>query len=190
MGFALAVALMVSAGCGELQYVKTTPEAKNFHPKSIAVLPVDVGINHEARGVIDQIIADDLTKRRWFQKVIPSAAVQDALSGNAELGKAVNDYLLKLKTLSFSDPDLSKRMGSAFQVDALLVSRLDYWEYTTLGEDKVARIGVVMTLVEAGTGTVVWSARHEIKEKYKWWKPELVKVAEKTVGLVVDKMPH
>jgi hypothetical protein len=190
VGIVLALTLMAFAGCEGLHYVKTTPEAKNFHPKSIGVLPVDVGINLEAKGTIDKIIADDLTRRRWFQKVLPSASIQDGLSKDAELGKAVTDYMSKLTTVNFSDPDLSKKMGSVFQVDALLVSTLDFWEYTTLGENKIARIAVAMTLVEADSGAVIWSARHEVQEKYKWFRPELSKVAGKTVGLVIDKMPH
>jgi hypothetical protein len=189
-GLALAFTLMAFTGCGDLQYVKTAPEAKNFHPKTIGVLPVDVGINVEAKGTIDKIIADDLTRRRWFQKVLPSATIQDGLSKDAELGKAVTDYMSKLTMVNFSDPDLSKKMGSVFQVDALLVSTLDFWEYTTLGENKIARIAVAMTLVEADSGAVIWSARHEVQEKYKWFRPELSKVAGKTVGLVIDKMPH
>lgn len=189
-GLALAFTLMAFSGCGDLQYVKASPEAKNFHPKTIGVLPVDVGINVEAKGTIDKIIADDLTRRRWFQKVLPSATIQDGLSKEAELGKAVTDYMSKLTTVNFSDPDLSKKMGSVFQVDALLVSTLDFWEYTTLGENKIARIAVAMTLVEADSGAVIWSARHEVQEKYRWFRPELSKVAGKTVGLVIDKMPH
>ena len=102
----------------------------------------------------------------------------------------MTDYVSKLMTVSFSDPDLSSKMGSSFRVDALLISNLDFWEYTTLGENKVARVGLGMTLVEANTGAVIWSARHDVQEKYRWWRPELVKVAKKMVGQMIDKMPH
>lgn len=191
IGCVLASALMALGGCGgDLKYTKTTPEAKNFHPKAIGVLPVEVGINTEAKGVIDKVIADDLTKRRWLEKVVASSAIQDELSKDEELGKAVAAYVSKLMTVSFSDPDLASKMGSSFRVDALLISNLDFWEYTTHGEDKVARVGLGMTLVEANTGVVIWSARHEIQEKYRWWRPELVKVAKKIVDQMADRMPH
>jgi len=190
MGCLLISVLLVLGGCGDLQYVKTTPEAKQFHPKSIGVLPVEVGINTEAKGVIDKVITDDLMKRRWLERVLPSSAIQEALSKDEALGKAMNDYVSKLMTVSFSDPDLSGKMGSAFRVDALLISNLDFWEYTTHGENKVARVGLGLTLVEASTGAVIWSARHEIQEKYRWWRPELVKVANKIVGQMIDRMPH
>ncbi|MCX5835078.1 MAG: hypothetical protein NTV99_11325 [Deltaproteobacteria bacterium] len=190
IGFLLVSALMALSGCGELQYVKTTPEAKNFHPKAVGVLPVGVGINTEAKGTIDKIIADDLMKRRWFERVLPSSTIQDEIAKDEELGKAMADYLSKLTTVNFSDPDLSRKMGSAFRVDVLLVSTLDFWEYTTLGENKVARVGLGLTLVEADTGAVIWSARHEVQEKYRWWRPELVKVAKKIVDQMVDRMPH
>ncbi len=190
IGSLSAFALMVLGGCGDLQYVKTTPEAKHFHPKSIGVLPVEVGINTEAKGVIDKVIADDLMKRRWLEKVLASPAIQEELSKDEVLRKAMTDYVSKLMTVSFSDPELSSRMGSAFRVDALLVSDLDFWEYTTHGENKVARVGLALTLVEAGTGAVIWSARHEVQEKYRWWRPELVNVAKKIVDQMIDRMPH
>jgi hypothetical protein len=190
IGYVLASALMVLSGCGALQYMKTTPEAKNFHPRAIGVLPVEVGINTEAKGIIDKVIADDLTKRKWFERVLSSSAIQDELSKDGELGKAMTDYLSKLMTVSFSDPDLSRKIGSSFRVDALLISTLDFWEYTTLGEKKVARVGLGLTLVEAETGAVIWSARHEVQEKYRWWRPELVKVAKKIVDDMIDEMPH
>jgi hypothetical protein len=190
IGFLLVSALLALGGCGDLHYVKTTPEAKNFHPKAIGVLPVEVGINLEAKGTIDKVIADNLMKRKWFERVLPSSTIQEELSKDEELGKAMADYLSKLATVNFSDPDLSRKMGSAFRVDALLVSNLDFWEYTTLGENKVARVGLGLTLVEADSGTVIWSARHEIQEKYKWWRPELVEVAKKIVDQMISKMPH
>jgi len=102
----------------------------------------------------------------------------------------VTGYVSKLVTVSFSDPDLSSKMGSSLRVDALLISNLDFWEYTTLGENKLARVGMGMTLVEASTGAVIWNARHEVQEKYRWWRPELVKVAKKMVDQMIDKMPH
>lgn len=190
IGFLLVSALMALSGCGELQYVKTAPEAKNFHPKAIGVLPVEVGINTEAKGIIDKVIADDLEKRRWLERVLSSSAIQNELSKDEELSKAMADYVSKLMTVSFSDPDLSRKMGSYFRVDALLISSLDFWEYTTLGEKKVARVGLGLTLVEAETGQVIWNARHEVQEKYRWWRPELVKVARKVVGDMIDKVPH
>ncbi len=190
IGFLLVSALLALGGCGDLHYVKTTPEAKNFHPKAIGVLPVEVGINLEAKGTIDKVIADNLMKRKWFERVLPSSTIQEELSKDEELGKAMADYLSKLATVNFSDPDLSRKMGSAFRVDALLVSTVDFWEYTTLGENKVARVGLGLTLVEADTGAVIWSARHEVKEKYRWRRPELVKVAKKIVDHMIDKMPH
>jgi hypothetical protein len=190
IGFLLVSSLLALGGCEDLHYVKTTPEAKNFHPKAIGVLPVEVGINIEAKGTIDKVIADNLVKRKWFERVLPSSTIQEELSKDEELGKAMADYLSKLMTVNFSDPDLSRKMGSAFRVDALLISNLDFWEYTTLGENKVARVGLGLTLVEADSGTVIWSARHEIQEKYRWWRPELVKVASKIVDHMIDKMPH
>ena len=34
---------LMLVGCGGLRYAQVAPEAKDFHPQKIGVLPVDVG---------------------------------------------------------------------------------------------------------------------------------------------------
>ena len=118
---AILLALALS-GCGSLLYSQTAPEAKDFHPQSIGVLPVDTGPFEEARDVVDDIIAAELVKRKWFRSVIAADAVRRSFESGDELKKAGSDYLAKLKALNYSDPELSRRIGDLMQADACSLS--------------------------------------------------------------------
>ncbi len=183
----LALALF---GCGSLLYSQTAPEARNFHPQRIGILPVDVGPFEEARGVVDDIIAAELVKRKWFDSVIAADAFRRGFESGDELKKALFDYLAKLKALSFSDPELSRRIGDLIQADALLVARVDFWQYTTDGRDKFAKVGMGIDLVDTRSGRIVWTASHHILEDYWILKPELPGVAKKLTAMMIGKMPH
>jgi hypothetical protein len=180
----------VIVGCGGLRYSQVAPEAKDIHPKRIGVLLADVGTYEEARGVIDDIIAGDLVKRKWFQDVVAADSISRQFLANEELRKSVVDYVAKLKTVNFSDPELSKKIGELAQVDAFLVVNLDYWQYTMENKEKLAKVGMGIKMIDVNTGTVLWKASHHESETYTWFKPELAKVAKKLVGAMIDEMPH
>jgi hypothetical protein len=188
-GAAVLVFLMIM-GCGGLRYSQVAPEAKDIHPKRIGVLPVDVGTYEEARGVIDETIAGDLLKRKWFQDVVAADTIGRQFLANEELRKIVVDYVAKLKTVNFSDPELSKKIGVMAQVDAFVIVNLDYWQYTMENKEKLAKVGLGIKMIDANTGTVLWKASHHENETYMWIKPELAKVAKKLVNVMIDEMPH
>ena len=186
---AILLALGLS-GCGTLLYSQASPEARDFHPQSIGVLPMEVGPFEEARNFVDDIIAAELVKRKWFRSVIAADAVRRSLESGDEMKKAVSDYLAKLKALSYSDPELSRRIGDLMQVDALLIARVDFWQYTTDGKDKFAKVGMGVDLVDAKSGRIVWKASHHILEDYWVLKPELTGVAKKLTAMMIGEMPH
>lgn len=188
-GATVLVFLMIM-GCGGLRYSHVAPEAKDIHPKRIGVLPVDVGTYEEARGVIDETIAGDLAKRKWFQDVVAADTIGRQFLANEELRKIVMDYVAKLKTVNFSDPELSKKIGVMAQVDAFVVVNLDYWQYTMENKEKLAKVGIGIKMIDVNTGTVLWKASHHENETYMWIKPELAKVAKKLVSVMIDEMPH
>ena len=188
-GLAILLALAI-CGCSSLLYSRTAPEARDFHPQRIGVLPVDAGPYEEARGILDDLIAAELVKRKWFQSVIAGDAVRRGFESGDELKKAAFDYLAKLKALSFSDPELSRRTGDLMQVDALLIVRIDFWQYTTDGKDKFAKVGMGMDLVDVKSGLIVWKASHHILEDYWLVKPELPGVAKKLTALMIGEMPR
>lgn len=187
---AIVVFLLMILGCGGLRYSQVSPETKDFRPKTVGVLPADVGTYEEARGVIDEIIAGDLVKRKWFQDVVAADTISRQLQSNEEFRKTVAEYLAKLKMVNFSDPELSKKIGMVARVDAFLVVNVDYWQYTMENKEKLAKAGMGIKMIDAGTGIVMWRASHHESETYRWVKPELVNVAKKLAALMMDEMPH
>jgi hypothetical protein len=187
----LAILLTLAfCGCGRLLFSQTAPEARDFHPQRIGILPVDVGPYEEAGGVVDDIIAGELAQRKWFQSIVAGDAVRRRIENSDETKKAVNDYLAKLKALSYSDPELSGRVGALMQTDALLIARVDYWQYTTDNKDKFAKVGMGIDLVDAKSGKIVWKASHHLMEDYWVMKPELPGVAKKLAAMMIGEMPH
>ena len=187
---ATVLSFLLILGCGGLRYSQSAPEAKDFRPKKIGLLPADVGTYEEARGVIDDIIAGELVKRKWFQDVVAADTISRQFQVNEEMRKVVVEYVAKLKTVNYSDPELSRRIGELVQVEAFLVVNVDYWQYTMENKDKLAKVGMGLKMIDADTGIVMWKASHHETETYKWIKPELSKVAKKLAGMMIDEMPH
>jgi len=186
----IALSLILLSACGGLRYSQVDPEAKNFHPKRVGVLPVDVGAYEEARGAVDLVIAGVLIEKGWFSDVVAGDVINRQIQSNEELRKVVNDYTAKLKAVNFSDSQLSIRIGELCSVDAFLVVSLDYWNYATENTDKVGRVGLGIKMIDAATGRVLWKAGHSKAEKYWLVKPELPDVAKALVKEMIAEMPH
>ena len=183
--------ILITIACGGLRYSQVDPAAKDFHPQRIAIFPVvDVGTYEEARGDVEQIVAGVIIEKKWFADVTDTANFSRQVQANQELSKAMADYLAKLRSLSFSDPDLSKKIGELAKVDAFLLISVDSWNYTVENKDKVAKISIGMRFVEASTGKMMWKAGQHKSESYILLKPELSKVARSVVSDMVDYMPH
>jgi hypothetical protein len=187
----LVILLFVTLfGCGGLRYSQVAPEAKNFHPKAVGVLPVDVGTYEEARGVIDQVIAGVLVDTQWFTDVVAADIISNQLQSNEELRKVYLDYISKLKAVNFSDPEMSKKIGEISKVDAFLVINVDYWNYTKENEKKVAKVGIGIKMIDASSGKILWKAGHHEAEDYMLIKPKLPDVAKDLVKKMIKEMPH
>lgn len=181
---------LVLIACGGLRYSWVAPEAKDFHPGRVGVLPVDVGTYEEARGTVDQIIAGVLIDKKWFTDVVASDTITGQLSSSEEYRKVLMDYLAKLKTVNYSDPELSKKIGETSKIDAFLVFQVDYWNYTVEAGDKVAKVGLGIKMIDAGTGKILWKAGHHVTEDYILLKPKLINVANDLVKTMLAEMPH
>jgi hypothetical protein len=177
-------------GCGGLRYSQVAPEAKDFHPKKIGVLPADVGTYEEARGVIDQIAAGVLVDKKWFTDVVAADTISNQIKSNDDLRKVVFDYLSKLKIVNFSDPELSRKIGELSKIEAFLVINVDYWNYTKENDKKVAKVGIGIKMVDAGTGNILWKAGHHKAEDYTLFRPKLPDVAKDLLIKMIDEMPH
>ncbi|MEN6321734.1 MAG: hypothetical protein ABFD82_23670 [Syntrophaceae bacterium] len=186
----LALLILTLLGCGGLRYSQVAPEAKDFHPKSIGVLPVEVGTYEEARGIIDQVIAGVLVETQWFTDVVAADTISNQLQSNEELRKVYHEYISKLKTVNFSDPELSKKIGEISKIDAFLIINVDYWNYTKENDDKVGKVGIGLKMVDASTGKIIWKAGHHVSEDYMLIKPKLPDVAKDLVKMMLKEMPH
>lgn len=191
VGCALMVFILTLTACGGLRYSQVFPEAKDFHPHKIAIFPVEiVGSNEEARGSVEQIVAGVLAEKKWFSDIVDAESLNRQLSANEELRKAMIDYLSKLRTVNFSDPELSKVIGKLTNVDAFLLVSVDTWNYTVEKGDKVAKVSLGMKLYEASTGKIMWKSGHQIADSYMLIKPGLPKVAREVVSEMVGYMPR
>jgi hypothetical protein len=183
--------ILTTIACGGLRYSQLDPAAKDFHPQRIAVFPViDVGPYEEARGDVELITAGVLVDKKWFADVTDTATLGRQAQANDELRKAMTHYLLKLRSLSFSDPELSRKIGELAKVDAFLLVSVDLWNYAVENDDKVAKVGIGMRLIDASTGKIMWKAGHTKTESYMLFKPALPKVARSLVSDMVSYMPR
>ncbi len=187
---ALAILLLGLFGCGGLRYSHVSPEAKDFHPRRIAVLPADVKTFPEAKGAIDSLISEALSERKWFAAVVGGEEIGLRLETDETLRQAVAEYLAKLDKVSFSDPALSGRIGELTRAEAFVLVRVDYWNYTKENDKKVGKVSLSLTLIEAGTGKIVWTAGHQRASDYLIMKPALPDVARDIIREMIDYMPH
>jgi hypothetical protein len=185
------ITLLLLTGCGgKIRYTQSAPEAKDFHPQRLAVLYVNADAFPEAEGKGEQIITDVLVRKGWFKSVEKPETIRGQWAKNPDLKKTVDDYLNKLKTVNFSDPDLSKKIGEAYNIQAFIIGRIDLWNYSVEGEQKFAKVGMDMRLINATTGKVLWRANHNRIEDYWRFKPELSNMAKSLVKDIVRYMPR
>jgi hypothetical protein len=182
--------LLALVGCAGIRYSHVAPEAKDFHPKRIGVLPADVGTYEEARGVIDQIISGVLVDTKWFTDVVAADKMNDRIKSSEVLQKVFVDYVSKLRAVNFSDPDLSCKLGEMTKVDAFLLVNVDYWNYTKEKDDKVAKVVMGVKMIDAASGKIMWNAGHHEVEEYMLMKPALPDVAKSLVKRMIKEMPH
>ena len=191
--FILIIFVLTTIACSGLRFSQLAPEAKDFHPQKVAVFPVEM-LNYEeakgSRGVVEQIVAGSLVEKKWFANIMDTESLNRQLLANEELNKAMTEYISKLKTVNFSDPDLSKKIGELAKVDAFLLVSVDGWDYTVEKDEKVAKVGMTMKLYEASTGKLIWKAGHDITENYMFFKPDLPKVASDVTREMIVFMPH
>lgn len=192
-GIRLSILMFILAafvGCGSIRYSQVAPEAKDFHPQRIAIMPVGSAFPAETTEAAEKVLADAVSGRGWFTRVVSSEDVKKIMLSSEETKKVLTDYLDKLKSVNFSDPDLSRKIGETLQVDAFLISDIDLWNYNTTGVNKSAHVGLSMKLIDAGTGTVMWKAVHNEKEEYRFFRPSLSRMGKGLARSMLRRMPH
>ena len=186
----LTILLLGLLGCGGLRYSQVAPEAKDFHPQRIAVLPADTTAFPEAKASIDRVFAEVLAEQKWFTDIVGGEAIGRRLETDAEFRQTVTEYLAKLQKVSYSDPELSSRIGALTRTEALLLVQVDYWKYTTEDDTKMGKVGISITMIEAKTGKIIWRAAHSRTSEYMIIKPDLPDVARDLIREMIEHMPH
>jgi len=185
----IAILCLGILGCGGLRYSEISPDARDFHPRRIAVLPADTTAFAEAKGVVDRLFTEALIERQWFD-VVGGEAVGRRLESDEAFRKVVAGYLAKRANVSFSDPELSERIGGLTGADAFLLVRVDYWNYATENDKKMAKVSLSITMVEAKTGKALWMAAHHKISEYLIIRPDLPDVAKDLIREMIGYMPH
>lgn len=177
-------------GCASINFSQVSPDAKDFHPKTIAVLPATVGQYESARDVIDTIVSQSLVKTGWYDNIEDSVSIKAQVSSSPELAANIGNYIQQLNTLGMSEPILTAKLHEALQTDALFLVYVTSWGYGRLEGNKVARVGLGVKLVNASKGAIMWKANHEFIEEYWVFKPTLETMAEKLMALLLKEMPR
>jgi len=186
----LIIFILSAIACSSLRFSQLAPEAKDFHPQRVAIFPADAVNYEEAKGVVEKVVARVLVEKKWFTNVSDAENFNRQILVNEELRKAIKEYLSKLSTLNFSDPDLSRKIGELAKVDAFLLMSVDEWNFAVEKDKKVARVSLTMKVYEASTGKWMWRVGHGIVESYMLIKPDLSRVARDLVRDMVKEMPH
>ncbi len=188
LGFLLAM-----TGCGGLRFAQVAPEAKQFHPKRIAVFPIEIW-NHknaiDSRKVVEQIVAASLVERKWFAYVMESETFSRKISEDETLNRTMTEYMSKLRELTFSDPDLSGAIGKSLNVDAFLILTVDEWRSWEENNNKMAKVGLYMELYDAASGKLMWKAGHALQKENVLLKPNLTDMVNELARKMISYMPH
>lgn len=184
----VGVGLLVLTGCGGLQEVWEGPSAATFKPKTVAVLPSMVGGYEGAREASQQVLVSALGKTRRYETVISPDQVNGAFAAK-EASDLLAAYYSKLDTTGQSDPGMAIKLGQLVQADALLIPKVNNWEYGRAEGDSFGKVGLGLRLVDASNGALVWKARHDKVKSYMVFKPALKDIAEDLAETMVKQMP-
>ena len=186
----IALLFITFNGCSGLNFSQLSPDAKNFHPKTIAVLPATVGEYEASRDVIDGVVSKKLTKSGWFTNVTDAQTIKTQLTSSPELSADVQAYIQKMNTLGISDSVLAGKLRESLKANALFMTYVTSWGYGRLDGNKIGRVGLGVKLIDASKGTVIWKANHELITEYTFFAPKLPKMAEEVLAVLLKEMPH
>ena len=177
-------------GCAGLNFSQLSPDAEDFHPRTIAVLPVTVGEFEPSRDVIGAVVSRRLVESLWYDNVVDEESVKGQIINSDELAGEIGKFMEKLNALGVCDPALAARLRDALHADALILTHVTSWGHGRVEGEKVARVGLGLKLVDASRGSIMWKANHQLVEDYWMIKPKLSETADELMGLLLEEMPH
>lgn len=181
---------VVLSGCGGLQEMWEGPGAESFHPKSIAVLPPNVGEFEAARDEVQDVLAAMLSKKATYERVVSPEQVVTTFQASKDAFDALVVLNGKLDTTGQPDKEAAIKLGQALNADALLAVKVNSWQHTRVEGDNIAKVGLGFRLIDAKSGTVVWKGRHQRTKSYMFFKPSLKDVAADLAEEMLKYMPR
>lgn len=181
--------LLMMTGCGSLQEMWTGPGADKFHPKSIAVLPPIVGAYEGAREPAYEAVAKALKESDRFEKIVGPEQVNPVVQASKETTDAMAGLLTRLETVGQPDKETVAKLGQALQAEALLVVKVNAWEYAKSDGNKIGKVALGLRLIDVRDGSIVWKGRHEKTASYWMFKPSLKDLAAELSAYMVKFMP-
>jgi len=182
--------LLPLSGCSGLDYSHLSPDAADFHPKRIAVFPEAVGTHESARVVINSSIKKILNEKGWYDKVVDTHEIKNKSRQSLDLAEQLKDYVAQINTRGHMDPEISKKLARVLRADAFFLSSVTSWGYGRLEGNKISRVALVVKLIDAKKGTVIWKAKHELIEDYWVIKPKLDELADELLNKMIEEMPR
>lgn len=184
----MAGLVLILAGCGGLQEMWEGPSSESFKPKTIAVLPPMVGAYEGAREPSQAVLVSVLGKSGRYQMIAGQDSVNGAFA-NKEASDLLAAYYSKLETTGQSDKDMAVKLGQLLQADAILVPKINSWEYGRAEGDSFGKVGLGLRLIDTSTGGIVWKGRHEKVRTFMVFKPALKDIAEDLSEYMVKYLP-
>ncbi len=140
--------------------------------------------------LLKKIVPAELAAKKWFTSVIDTASLNSQIQSNNELRQLVTDYISKLNTLNYSDPELSGKISQLIDADAFLFVTVEEWRYTVEKEKNYANASIGVKLIDPATGKIMWRAAHNKRERYMLVKSDMSRIARSVIIDLINKMPH
>jgi len=184
----VGVGILVLTGCGGLHELWEGPTASTFKPKTIAVLPPIVGAYEGAREASQTAIVSRLRKSGRYDTVVAQDDVNAAFAPK-EGSDLLAAYYSKLETTGQSDPEMAVKIGKLVQAEALLVSKINNWEFGRAEGDSFGKVGMGMRLIDASNGAIVWKGKHDKLKTFMIFKPKLKDIADDLTEEMLNYLP-
>jgi hypothetical protein len=154
------------------------------------VLPPIIGSLEGSRDLAHEVVSNALKRSERYPYVVDPEQVNGILINSIETREVFAGYLSLLETAGISEQDAAIKLGDALKADALMIVRVNAWEYTRLEGDNVARVSMGMRLVDTRHGAIVWRGRHEKREGYIFFRPDLRDIAADLAEYMIKYIPE
>lgn len=179
---ALALVLAALVGsCARFTAATYDVGLKRYEPSAVAVLPTVLGSFTKARGVVERQTSVEI--QAWGIKVVDPEMIKGVSS--AELLRIVDD----VQSQGAASQVLSKKLGEKLGADTFVVTEVTAWTYETSGKRKFAKVEIVLKLVEAATGRIVWQYTSDEEKEFWVIKPELKEISREVLAKIIKRMP-